>query len=107
VDGGGEVFGEGGVAEAVGTVGNFARAIENDDGGECVDAEESVEAVGEDDGDAGLDFVEIGSDEGFIVVAIGGEEEYVFVAREFGGDFFVERFEGAARATPRGPKIHD
>ena len=107
MDGGGEVFGEGGVAEAVGAVSNFAGAIENDDGGEGVDAEESVEAIGEDDGNAGLDFVEIGSDEGFIVVAIGGEEEYVFIAGEFGGDFVVERFEGAARATPRGPKIHD
>ena len=107
MDGGGEVFGEGGIAEAVGAIGDFAGPVENDDGREGVDAEESVEAIGEDDGDARLDFVEIGSDEGFIVVAIGGEEEYVFVAGEFGGDFFEERFEGAARATPRGPKIHD
>ncbi len=107
MDRGGEIFGEGGVAEAVGPVGDFAGVIENDDGGKGVDTEESVEAIGEDDGDTGLDFVEIGTDEGFIVVAIGGEEEYVFIAREFGGDFLVERFEGAARATPRGPKIHD
>ncbi len=107
MDGGGEVFGEGGVAEAVGAVGDFAGAVEDDNGGEGVDSEESVEAIGEDDGGAGFDFVEVGSDEGFIVVTIGGEEEYVFVAREFGGDFFVERFEGAARATPGGPKIHD
>ncbi len=107
MDGGGDVFGEGGVAEAAGAVGNFAGAIEDDDSGEGVDAEEGVEAIGEDDGGAGFDFVEIGSDEGFIVVAIGGEEEYVFVAREFGGDFFEEWFEGAAGATPRGPEIHD
>ena len=106
MDGGREVFGEGRVAEAVGAVGNFAGAVENDDGGEGVDAEERVEAIGEDSDGAGFDFVEIGSDEGFIVVAIGGEEEYVFVAREFGGDFFIERFEGAARTTPSRPKIH-
>ena len=41
----------------------------------------------------GFEFVEIGSDEGFIVVAIGG-------------DFFIERYEGAARTTPSRPKIH-
>ncbi len=87
MDGGGEVFGEGGIAEAVGAVGDFAGAVENDDGGEGVDAEEGVEAIGEDDGGAGFDFVEIGSDEGFIVVAIGGEEENVFIAGKFGGDF--------------------
>jgi len=107
VDGGGEVFGEGGVAEAVGAESDFAGAVEDDDGRKSIDAEEGVEAVGENGGRAGLDFVEIGSDEGFVVVAIGGEEEDVFIAGKFGGDFFVERFEGAARATPGGPKIHD
>ncbi len=107
MDGGGEVFGEGGIAEAVGAIGDFAGAVENDDGREGVDAKESVEAIGEDNGDTGLDFVEIGRDEGFIVVAIGGEEEYVFIAGKFGGDFFVERFESAARTTPGCPKIHD
>ncbi len=59
-----------------------------------------------DGGCAGFEFVEIGSDEGFIVVAIGGEEENVFIAGKFGGDFFIERFEGAARTTPSRPKIH-
>ena len=107
VDGGGEVFGEGGVAEAVGTVGDFSGAIEDDDSGEGVDAEEGVEAIGEDGSGAGPKFVEIGSDEGFIVVAIGGEEQDIFIAGKFGGNFFVERFERAARATPGGPEIHD
>jgi hypothetical protein len=107
VDGGGEVFGEGGVAESVGTVGDFAGAVEDDDGGKSVDAEESVEAVGEYRGRSRFHFVEIGSDEGFVVIAIGGEEEDVFIAGKFGSDFFVERFERAARATPGGPKIHD
>ena len=106
-DGRGEVVGEGGVAEALGTVGDFAGAVEDDDGGKSVDAEEGVEAIREDGGGARFDFVEIGSDEGFVVIAIGGEEEDVFIAGKFGSDFFVERFERAARATPGGPKIHD
>jgi len=107
VDGGGEIVGEGGVAEAVGAEGDFSGAIEDDNGGEGVDAEEGVEAIGEDGGGAGFKFVEIGCDEGFIVVAIGGEEENAFIAGEFGGDFFVERFEGVAGAAPSGPEIYN
>ena len=87
-------------------MGDFAGTIEDDNGGEGVDAEEIVEAIGKDGSCAEFEFVEIGSDEGFIVVAIGGEEENVFIAGKFGGDFFIERFEGAARTTPSRPKIH-
>lgn len=107
MDGSGEVGGEGRVAEAVGAIGDFAGAVEDDDGGEGIDAEEGIEAVGEDGGRAGFYFFEVRRHEGFVIVAISSEEQNVFVARKFRGDFFVEGFEGAAGATPGGPKIHN
>lgn len=54
MDGGRKFGDEGRIAETVGAVGDFAGAVEDDDGGESVDAEKVVEAVGENGGGAGF-----------------------------------------------------
>ena len=106
MNGGGEFGDEGSVTEAVRAIRDFAGAVEDYDRGEGVDAEEAVEAVGENGGGARLDFVEIRSDESFVIIAIGGEEEDAGVVAKFSGDFFKKGFKGAAGATPGGPEIH-
>lgn len=62
MDGGGEFGGEGGVAEAVGAIGDLASAVEDDDSGKGIDAKEDVEAVSKDVGGAGFYFFEVGAD---------------------------------------------
>lgn len=71
MDGCGEFGDESGVAEAVSAIGDAAGAVEDDDGRESFDAEEIIQAIGKDYRGARFYFVEIGRDEGFIVVAIG------------------------------------
>lgn len=89
MDGGGQFGDKRGVPEAVGTIGDFAGAVEDNDGGEGVDAEEVVKAVREDGGGTRFDFLEIRGNEGFVLIAIGGEEENIGIVAKFSCNFLV------------------